>query len=64
MLYLAALARAGDAELVAAGTVHGNVDPRAGALNTLRVLERAGLAGVPVAVGAGAPHGPAGHLRP
>jgi len=55
LLYLAALVKAGDAELVAAGTVHGNVDPRAGALNTLRVLERAGLDGVPVAVGAVAP---------
>jgi purine nucleosidase len=57
LLYLAALVKAGDAELVAAGTVHGNVDPRAGALNTLRVLERAGLDGVPVAVGAVAPMG-------
>jgi purine nucleosidase len=55
VLYLAALARAGEAELVAAGTVHGNVAPDVGALNTLRVLERAGLDGVPVAVGAVAP---------
>jgi purine nucleosidase len=55
LLYLAAKVRAGEAELVAAGTVHGNVPPDVGALNTLRVLERAGLAGVPVAVGAVAP---------
>jgi purine nucleosidase len=57
LLYLARLVQAGDAELVAAGTVHGNVAPDTGALNTLRVLERAGLAGVPVAVGAVAPMG-------
>jgi purine nucleosidase len=57
LLYLAALVRAGDAELVAAGTVHGNVAPDVGALNTLRVLDRAGLAGIPVAVGAIAPMG-------
>ena len=55
VLYLAALVRAGEAELVAAGTVHGNVAADVGALNTLRVLERAGLPGVPVAVGAIAP---------
>jgi purine nucleosidase len=55
LLYLAALVKAGDAELVAAGTVHGNVAPDVGARNTLHVLERAGLAGVPVAVGAVAP---------
>ncbi|GAA0331476.1 nucleoside hydrolase [Actinoallomurus spadix] len=52
LLYLAHLAKAGEVELVAVGTVHGNVAPEAGALNTLRVLERAGLPGVPVAVGA------------
>jgi purine nucleosidase len=52
LLYLAALVKAGEAELVAVGTVHGNVAPDVGALNTLRVLERAGLSGVPVAVGA------------
>jgi purine nucleosidase len=57
LLYLARLVRAGAAELVAAGTVHGNVAPDAGARNTLRVLERAGLDGVPVAVGAVAPMG-------
>jgi purine nucleosidase len=52
LLYLATLVKAGKAELVAVGTVHGNVAPDVGALNTLRVLERAGLTGVPVAVGA------------
>jgi purine nucleosidase len=55
LLYLAALVRSGEAELVAVGTVHGNVAPDAGALNTLRVLERAGLTGVPVAVGTARP---------
>jgi purine nucleosidase len=55
LLYLAALARAGDAELVAAGTVHGNVAPDVAAANTRHVLELAGLPRVPVAVGAVAP---------
>ncbi|MEV4256212.1 nucleoside hydrolase [Spirillospora sp. NPDC049652] len=55
LLYLAARVRAGDAELVGVGTVHGNIDSATGALNTLRVLELAGLHGVPVAVGAGRP---------
>ncbi|WP_349666515.1 nucleoside hydrolase [Actinomadura xylanilytica] len=56
LLYLASLVRAGEAELVGVGTVHGNVDSRTGALNTLRVLELAGIeAGVPVAIGAGRP---------
>jgi purine nucleosidase len=55
LLYLARLAQSGQAELTAVGTVHGNVAPDTGALNTLRVLECAGLAGVPVAVGAAGP---------
>ncbi|WP_433329175.1 nucleoside hydrolase [Spirillospora sp. CA-294931] len=57
LLYLASLVRSGEAELVAVGTVHGNVDPHSGALNTLRVLELAGIGGVgvPVAAGAGRP---------
>ncbi|MFC5180299.1 nucleoside hydrolase [Actinomadura harenae] len=55
LLYLAAEVRAGSAELVGVGTVHGNVDSATGAANTLRVLELAGLDGVPVAVGAGRP---------
>jgi len=55
LLYLAPLIRSGEVELVAAGTVHGNVAPETGALNTLRVLERAGIHGVPVAVGAARP---------
>ncbi|GAA2634421.1 nucleoside hydrolase [Actinomadura fulvescens] len=55
LLYLASLVKAGDAELVAVGTVHGNIDPRSGALNTLRVLELAGVDGVPVAIGAPRP---------
>ncbi|GAB2817530.1 nucleoside hydrolase [Actinoallomurus bryophytorum] len=55
LLYLASLVRSGEVDLVAVGTVHGNVAPEIGALNTLRVLERAGLHDVPVAVGAARP---------
>ena len=55
LLYLASLVKAGEAELVAVGTVHGNVAPHTGALNTLRVLERAGVHDVPVVVGASRP---------
>lgn len=55
LLYLARLVRGGRAELAAVGTVFGNVDSGTAALNTLRVLECAGLDGVPVAVGAGRP---------
>jgi purine nucleosidase len=55
LLYLASLVKAGTADLAAVGTVHGNVAPDVGALNTLRVLELAGLPGVPVAVGAARP---------
>ncbi|GAA1810890.1 nucleoside hydrolase [Actinomadura chokoriensis] len=56
LLYLASLVRASEAELVGVGTVHGNIDPLTGALNTLRVLEAAGITeGVPVAVGAARP---------
>lgn len=55
LLYLASLVRAGEAELVGVGTVHGNIDPTTGALNTFRVLELAGISGVPVAIGAGRP---------
>lgn len=59
LLYLASLVRAGEAELAGVGTVHGNIDPLTGALNTLRVLEAAGVEaggkGVPVAVGATRP---------
>ncbi|MGH3390329.1 MAG: nucleoside hydrolase [Actinomadura sp.] len=55
LLYLASAVRAGAAELVGVGTVHGNVDSRTGALNTLRILELTGIDGVPVAAGAGRP---------
>lgn len=59
LLYLASLVHAGEAGLVGVGTVHGNIDPLTGALNTLRILEAAGVKagehGVPVAVGAGRP---------
>lgn len=62
LLYLAPLIRSGDVDLVAAGTVHGNVAPETGVLNTLRVLEHAGLPGVPVAVGAARPMAQPLHL--
>lgn len=52
LLYLAAQE---DIEIVAAGSVHGNVAADLAAVNALRVLELAGLADVPVAVGAGRP---------
>jgi purine nucleosidase len=55
LLYLAAAVKGGDAELVAVGTVHGNIDPRTGAYNTLRMLELTGIDGVPVAIGAARP---------
>ena len=55
LLYLAPLIKSGEVDLVAVGTVHGNVAADVGALNTLRVLERAGVHDVPVAVGAGRP---------
>jgi len=55
LLYLAPLIKSGEIDLVAVGTVHGNVAADIGALNTLRVLERAGVDDVPVAVGAGRP---------
>ncbi|HEY8482075.1 MAG TPA: nucleoside hydrolase [Spirillospora sp.] len=59
LLYLASLVRSGEAELAGVGTVHGNIDPLTGALNSLRVLEIAGIEagerGVPVAVGAARP---------
>jgi inosine-uridine nucleoside N-ribohydrolase len=62
LLYLAPLIRSGEVDLVAAGTVHGNVAPETGALNTLRVLERVGLPGIPVAVGAARPMAQPLHL--
>ncbi|MFC6884362.1 MULTISPECIES: nucleoside hydrolase [Actinomadura] len=61
LLYLAALVREGDAELAGVGTVHGNIDPMTGALNTLRVLELTGVRDVPVAVGAARPMAQAVH---
>jgi purine nucleosidase len=52
ILYLAAEP---DAEIVALGSVHGNIDAPQAALNALRVLEVCGLHTVPVAVGAERP---------
>lgn len=52
IIYLAANA---EVEFVAAGSVHGNVDARRAALNTLRVLEVCGYDAVPVAQGAAEP---------
>jgi purine nucleosidase len=54
-LALLLAARSPELELVGVGTVAGNVDAALAARNTLRVLEVAGEAGVPVAVGAEAP---------
>jgi purine nucleosidase len=51
IMYLAAQE---DAEIVAVGSVHGNVPAPLGALNALRVLERVGL-NPPVTVGAARP---------
>ena len=47
ILYLAAEP---EAEIVALGSVHGNIDALQAALNALRVLEVCGLDTVPVAV--------------
>jgi purine nucleosidase len=47
--------RSPELDLVGVGTVAGNVDPRLGATNTLRVLEVADAGSIPVAVGAAAP---------
>lgn len=52
LLYLAAKP---DVEILAAGSVHGNVPASLAATNTIRVLELAGLEDVPVAVGAHRP---------
>lgn len=52
---IAYLAARPDAEIVAVGSVHGNVEAPLAALNALRVLETCGLPGVPVAVGAWRP---------
>jgi purine nucleosidase len=52
ILYLAAEP---EAEIVALGSVHGNIDAPQAALNALRVLEVCGLNAVPVAVGAERP---------
>jgi purine nucleosidase len=52
ILYLAAEP---EAEIVALGSVHGNIDAPQAALNALRVLEVCGLDSVPVAVGAEQP---------
>jgi purine nucleosidase len=52
LLYLAAQR---DVEIVAAGSVHGNVTAEQGAINTLRTLEQAGLPDIPVAIGAARP---------
>ncbi|WP_216206243.1 nucleoside hydrolase [Amycolatopsis aidingensis] len=46
------LARQPSVELVAVGSVHGNVPATVGAANAVRILAAAGVATVPVAVGA------------
>ncbi len=55
LLFLASLIKTDEVELAGIGTVHGNVAPRTGALNTLRVLELTGIDNIPVAVGAARP---------
>ncbi|WP_240686875.1 nucleoside hydrolase [Amycolatopsis suaedae] len=52
LLYLAAQP---GVEIAAVGTVHGNVEATAGARNALQILDVAGLADVPVAIGAARP---------
>ena len=54
-LAILCLAAHREAEIVAVGSVHGNVSAPVGATNALRVLELAGLSDVPVAVGAHRP---------
>lgn len=54
-LAIAYLAAAPDAEIVAIGSVHGNVPAPLAAANALRVLDRLNLPHVPVAVGANRP---------
>jgi purine nucleosidase len=54
-LALLFLASRPDVELVAIGSVHGNVPSHVGAANTIQVLEVAGRGDVPVAVGAARP---------
>ncbi len=49
------LANSGLCDLIAVGSVHGNVTPLMGARNTIRVLDVAGLSGIPVVVGADRP---------
>src|SRR5689334_13815800 len=49
------LAQQPQVEIVALGSVHGNIDAPTAALNALRTLEVCGCAGVPVAVGASDP---------
>lgn len=64
LLYLARLVRErpGEVELVAAGTVHGNVSAETGARNARWLLELGGIHGVPVAVGAARPMAQPLHL--
>jgi purine nucleosidase len=49
------LAAQPEVEIVALGSVHGNIDALRGAENALRVLETCGLPNVPVALGAAQP---------
>jgi len=49
------LVNSGLCDLVAVGSVHGNVTALTGARNTIRVLDVAGLSGIPVVVGADRP---------
>lgn len=49
------LVNSGLCDLVAVGSVHGNVTAAMGARNTIRVLDVAGVSGIPVVVGADRP---------
>ena len=51
------LAASPGVDIAAVGSVHGNVDARRAATNALRILEQAGLTGIPVAQGAAEPLG-------
>lgn len=62
-LALVYLARSSTTNLIAVGSVHGNVTAHAAARNSLRILELAGDAETPVAIGAAQPLAQPLHLR-
>ena len=60
---LSAAAVAAGVEVVGITTVHGNIDAGTAAQNVCRILEAAGRADIPVAVGADEPFAPAPEMR-